>query len=200
MLLLRAFRPLLPRGSFVIVPMSLPPPHFTFLPPFVFLALLTLFSGGRSSTLAIRRLSSTRPPSRRRRRRATCCTPRGPPLPSILFSGSFCYASEMKAAFMPYVETTTAVIVPLLNYFYHDGVRMSCMSAVPHLINAVKLARKAQNQVSELMRGLSTWGAHSCLGRRAREGAFRLPLSEADACRARRGGPRGYRGRPRVHP
>lgn len=53
----------------------------------------------------------------------------------------------MKSGFVPYVEKSVQVLLPLLDYFYHDGVRMSAMSAVPHLINAVKIHREQNKMV-----------------------------------------------------
>lgn len=51
------------------------------------------------------------------------------------------YAAELGADFFSYVQEVVAdIIVPSLDFFYHDGVRYSAAQAVPHLLNCAKLA------------------------------------------------------------
>eukprot|EP01127_Copromyxa_protea_P013418 TRINITY_DN361_c0_g1_i1.p1 TRINITY_DN361_c0_g1~~TRINITY_DN361_c0_g1_i1.p1 ORF type:complete len:1095 (-),score=333.86 TRINITY_DN361_c0_g1_i1:67-3351(-) len=69
------------------------------------------------------------------------------------------FASEMKDAFFPYVQDVSKLILPLLNFGFHDGVRSSCAALVPHLLNCVKAYLKKNpgqnpNILGELFRFL----------------------------------------------
>ncbi|CAN6614779.1 importin subunit beta-3 [Trichomonascus vanleenenianus] len=56
------------------------------------------------------------------------------------------YASELGADFYPYVkEIVVDVIVPGLNFFYHDGVRYAAAAAAPHLLSCAQKAVARQN-------------------------------------------------------
>eukprot|EP01119_Soliformovum_irregulare_P006133 TRINITY_DN1791_c0_g1_i1.p1 TRINITY_DN1791_c0_g1~~TRINITY_DN1791_c0_g1_i1.p1 ORF type:complete len:1082 (-),score=281.10 TRINITY_DN1791_c0_g1_i1:40-3285(-) len=48
----------------------------------------------------------------------------------------FCYASELEEGFFPYVDETTKLLVPLLRFFYHDGVRSAAVTTMPCLITS----------------------------------------------------------------
>lgn len=48
----------------------------------------------------------------------------------------YCYASELKEGFFPYVDAVANIIAPLLKFFYHDGVRTAAVSCVPALLVA----------------------------------------------------------------
>eukprot|EP01127_Copromyxa_protea_P013419 TRINITY_DN361_c0_g2_i1.p1 TRINITY_DN361_c0_g2~~TRINITY_DN361_c0_g2_i1.p1 ORF type:complete len:890 (-),score=269.34 TRINITY_DN361_c0_g2_i1:66-2735(-) len=48
------------------------------------------------------------------------------------------FATEMKDAFFPYVQDVSKLIMPLLNFQFHDGVRSACAALVPQLLNCVK--------------------------------------------------------------
>ncbi|KAG5438294.1 hypothetical protein PCANB_002782 [Pneumocystis canis] len=57
-----------------------------------------------------------------------------------------CYASELKAAFEPYIdEIFTDVIIPGLRFYFHDGVRSASTKAVPQLLSCVKDAYGENN-------------------------------------------------------
>jgi hypothetical protein len=48
----------------------------------------------------------------------------------------YCYAAELKDGFFPYVDTVAKLMVPLLRFFYHDGVRTAAVSTMPHLLTS----------------------------------------------------------------
>ncbi len=50
----------------------------------------------------------------------------------------FQYASELKGGFFPYVERVANVLVPLMKFYFHDGVRSAAVSAMPALLECVK--------------------------------------------------------------
>ena len=51
-----------------------------------------------------------------------------------------CYADELKAGFFPYVERVTGVMVPLLKFYFHEGVRQAAAAAMPELLRSAVLA------------------------------------------------------------
>ncbi|CAG8558443.1 24474_t:CDS:10, partial [Racocetra persica] len=51
-----------------------------------------------------------------------------------------CYARELGPAFHPYVEKVLEIVLPLLKFYFHDGVRNAASATIPHLLNAVKKA------------------------------------------------------------
>jgi hypothetical protein len=55
----------------------------------------------------------------------------------------FCYASELKGGFFPYVDQVAKLIVPLLKFLYHDGVRQAAVSCAPALLVSAKQAADA---------------------------------------------------------
>ncbi|CAG8478858.1 3893_t:CDS:10 [Diversispora eburnea] len=49
-----------------------------------------------------------------------------------------CYARELGPAFQPYVDNVLEIVLPLLKFYFHDGVRNAAASTIPHLLNAIK--------------------------------------------------------------
>jgi len=49
------------------------------------------------------------------------------------------YARELKGGNIDYVEQTTQLMVPLLKFYFHDGVRTSAAEALPELLEAAKV-------------------------------------------------------------
>lgn len=49
------------------------------------------------------------------------------------------YARELKGGFAEYVEQTTQMMVPLLKFYFHDGVRTAAAEALPELLEAAKV-------------------------------------------------------------
>ncbi|CAF3460906.1 unnamed protein product [Rotaria sp. Silwood1] len=50
-----------------------------------------------------------------------------------------CYAKELKEGFVNYVEETTKLMVPLLRFYFHEGVRAAAAESLPHLLDCAKL-------------------------------------------------------------
>jgi len=51
----------------------------------------------------------------------------------------YCYASEMKDGFYPYVDECSKLLVPLMSFYYHDGVRLASLSTMSMLLDSTKL-------------------------------------------------------------
>jgi len=67
----------------------------------------------------------------------------------------YCYASEMKAGFFPYVEEVSKLLVPLMSFFYHDGVRLASLSTMAMLLESTKLhLDKHPNQDRQILKEL----------------------------------------------
>lgn len=45
-----------------------------------------------------------------------------------------CYARELKEGFAPYVEETVKLMVPMLKFYFHDGVRSAAAESLPWLL------------------------------------------------------------------
>ncbi|KAL1491195.1 hypothetical protein ABEB36_011831 [Hypothenemus hampei] len=45
-----------------------------------------------------------------------------------------CYARELKEAFAPYAEETVKLMVPMLKFYFHDGVRNAAAESLPWLL------------------------------------------------------------------
>ncbi|CAF0719109.1 unnamed protein product [Adineta steineri] len=50
-----------------------------------------------------------------------------------------CYAKELKEGFVNYVEDATKLMVPLLRFYFHEGVRAAAAESLPHLLDCAKL-------------------------------------------------------------
>ncbi|CAF1129300.1 unnamed protein product [Rotaria sordida] len=50
-----------------------------------------------------------------------------------------CYARELKEGFVNYVEETTKLMVPLLRFYFHEGVRAAAAESLPLLLDCAKL-------------------------------------------------------------
>lgn len=53
-----------------------------------------------------------------------------------------CYAQEMGAAFHPYVPKVMGMVVPLLKFYFHDGVRFAAASVIPLLFKSLVDAKQ----------------------------------------------------------
>ncbi|CAG8588523.1 5786_t:CDS:10, partial [Dentiscutata erythropus] len=62
-----------------------------------------------------------------------------------------CYARELGPAFQPYVEDVLEIVLPLLKFYFHDGVRNAAAATIPHLLNSVKKANASNEYI------LSMW-------------------------------------------
>lgn len=45
-----------------------------------------------------------------------------------------CYARELKEGFADYVEETVKLMVPMLKFYFHDGVRTAAADSLPYLL------------------------------------------------------------------
>ena len=54
-----------------------------------------------------------------------------------------CYAEELRDDFFPYVEQVTGVMVPLLKFYFHEGVRQAAAQALPELLRSAATAAEA---------------------------------------------------------
>ena len=45
-----------------------------------------------------------------------------------------CYARELKEHFVEYTEDTVKLMVPMLKFYFHDGVRSAAAESLPCLI------------------------------------------------------------------
>ncbi|CAN8252385.1 unnamed protein product [Cochlearia groenlandica] len=52
----------------------------------------------------------------------------------------FCYADELKEGFFPWIDQVAPILVPLLNFYFHEEVRRAAVSALPELMLSAKLA------------------------------------------------------------
>ncbi|XP_054167473.1 importin-5-like [Oppia nitens] len=50
-----------------------------------------------------------------------------------------CYARELKNGFATYVEDTLKIMVPMLKFYFHDGVRVAAAESLPFLIECAKV-------------------------------------------------------------
>jgi len=48
----------------------------------------------------------------------------------------YCYAAELKEGFFPYVDEVTKLLVPLMKFYYNDGVRQAAVTTMPHLLTS----------------------------------------------------------------
>jgi len=48
----------------------------------------------------------------------------------------FCYASELREGFFPYVDEVAKLLVPLMKFYYNDGVRQAATTTMPHLLTS----------------------------------------------------------------
>ncbi|KAG1673229.1 hypothetical protein FOA52_013109 [Chlamydomonas sp. UWO 241] len=61
-----------------------------------------------------------------------------------------CYAEELREGFLPYVQTVTEIMVPLLKFWFHEEVRRAAANIVPELLHsAVAAASKNQAGVDQ---------------------------------------------------
>lgn len=49
-----------------------------------------------------------------------------------------CYARELKHGFINYVEEATKILVPLLKFYFHEGVRLAAAQSPPFLLDCAK--------------------------------------------------------------
>ena len=50
-----------------------------------------------------------------------------------------CYARELKEHFVDYAEETVRLMVPMLKFYFHDGVRAAAAESLPFLLECAKI-------------------------------------------------------------
>ena len=50
-----------------------------------------------------------------------------------------CYARELKEAFSDYTEEVVKLMVPLLKFYFHDGVRSAAVESLPYLLDCARV-------------------------------------------------------------
>lgn len=50
-----------------------------------------------------------------------------------------CYARELKEGFADYAEEVVRLMVPMLKYYFHDGVRTAAAASLPYLLDCAKI-------------------------------------------------------------
>jgi len=50
-----------------------------------------------------------------------------------------CYARELKEGFANYAEETVRLMVPMLKFYFHDGVRTAAAESLPYLLDCAKI-------------------------------------------------------------
>ncbi|KAK9764647.1 importin subunit beta-3 [Basidiobolus ranarum] len=61
-----------------------------------------------------------------------------------------CYSRELGAGFSPYIEQILEIILPLLRFYFHDGVRHAAAATIPQLLNCVKLAQPSSEYLAKM--------------------------------------------------
>lgn len=53
-----------------------------------------------------------------------------------------CYARELKDGFADYAEEVVRLMVPMLKFYFHDGVRTAAAESLPCLLDCAKIKGK----------------------------------------------------------
>ncbi|TPX30988.1 hypothetical protein SmJEL517_g05575 [Synchytrium microbalum] len=67
-----------------------------------------------------------------------------------------CYARELGAEFDRYVDTILSIVIPLLKFYFHDGVRLASAAVIPQLFESMRKANAAPARVSAHWDNVST--------------------------------------------
>ena len=59
-----------------------------------------------------------------------------------------CYARELKEHFADYTEQVVKLMVPMLKFYFHDGVRIAAAESLPYLLECAKI--KGPNYLQEM--------------------------------------------------
>jgi importin-5 len=66
-----------------------------------------------------------------------------------------CYAYELKDGFFSYAEEVTAIMVPLLKFYFNEEVRISAAQTLPELLRSATMARDAgAGPTDDFVRGM----------------------------------------------
>jgi len=61
-----------------------------------------------------------------------------------------CYARELEAGFLPYIPQVLDIVLPLLKFYFHDGVRHAAACVVPLLLQDAKKANVGAADISSM--------------------------------------------------
>ncbi|KAG2182508.1 hypothetical protein INT43_007439 [Umbelopsis isabellina] len=61
-----------------------------------------------------------------------------------------CYARELGAGFLPYIPQVLDIVLPLLKFYFHDGVRQAAACVVPLLLQDAKKANVNAADISSM--------------------------------------------------
>lgn len=59
-----------------------------------------------------------------------------------------CYARELKHGFVTYVEETVKILIPLLKFYFHEGVRLAAAQSPPFLLDCARI--RGESYVNEI--------------------------------------------------
>ncbi|KAG0008239.1 hypothetical protein BGZ80_003661, partial [Entomortierella chlamydospora] len=65
-----------------------------------------------------------------------------------------CYARELGPGFRPYIERVRDIALPLLKFYFHDGVRHAAAATLPQLISCAMQAELERDYVLNLWNGM----------------------------------------------
>lgn len=54
-----------------------------------------------------------------------------------------CYARELKEGFAEYTEDVVKLMVPMLKFYFHDGVRTAAAQSLPCLLDCAQIKGKS---------------------------------------------------------
>lgn len=58
-----------------------------------------------------------------------------------------CYSRELGADFIKYTDQVLQIVIPLLKFWFHDGVRHAAVQNIPFLLESYKKADLPQDQL-----------------------------------------------------
>eukprot|EP00842_Homolaphlyctis_polyrhiza_P004970 jgi/Hompol1/5474/HPOL_001964-RA len=67
-----------------------------------------------------------------------------------------CYAKELGPLFHQYVKDTMTMVLPLLGFYFHDGVRFAAAAVIPLLFDSWVKAQYPKEQIFELWQDVAT--------------------------------------------
>ncbi|KAF8926778.1 hypothetical protein BGZ58_010915 [Dissophora ornata] len=65
-----------------------------------------------------------------------------------------CYARELGPGFRPYIEKVRNITLPLLKFYFHDGVRHAAAATLPQLVSCAKQSDLEQNYLLNFWNGI----------------------------------------------
>ncbi|KAG0362852.1 importin subunit beta-3 [Gamsiella multidivaricata] len=66
-----------------------------------------------------------------------------------------CYARELGSGFRPYIEKVRDIVLPLLRFYFHDGVRHAAAATLPQLVSCAKKSELGQEYLISFWHGIA---------------------------------------------